>query len=77
MRFVPTNCRFETVPCRHIPLNRIGETLESMYRTGTNEEIEQALESWLLNIIDQLEEEPLEQHEIVPGAMPPGSRLEA
>ena len=62
MRFVPTECRFEAVPCRHIPLNGIGETLDSLYRTGTNEEIDQGLESWLLNIIHQIEE-PVERLE--------------
>jgi hypothetical protein len=60
MRFVPTKCRFEAVPCRHIPLNEMGETLDSLYRTGTNEEIEQTLESWLLDTIRYLEE-PFQQ----------------
>jgi len=54
MSFVPTKCRYETVPCRHIPLNEMGETLDSLYRTGTNEEIEQTVESWLLETIQQL-----------------------
>jgi hypothetical protein len=56
MSFVPKECRSETVPCRHIPLNETGETLDSLYRTGTNEEIEQTLQSWLLENIRQLEE---------------------
>ena len=60
MRFVPTKCRYEAVPCRHIPLNKMGETVESLYRTGTNEEIEQTLECWLLETIRHLEE-PSEQ----------------
>ena len=48
-----------------------------MYRTGSNEEIEQALESWLLNIIHQLEE-PLERfEESSDEAMSPRSRLGA
>ena len=62
MSFVPTKCRHEAVPCRHIPLNEVSETLDSLYRTGTNEEIEQALQSWLLETIQQLEE-PSEQPE--------------
>ncbi len=56
MGFVPRKCRYEAVPCRHIPLNGIGETVDSLYRTGTNEEIEEALRSWLLKTIQQLEE---------------------
>lgn len=56
MRFVPKDCRDETIPCRHIPLNDLGETVDSLYRTGTNEEIEQALQEWLLETIRQLEE---------------------
>jgi hypothetical protein len=56
--FVPKECRYEAVPCRHILLNEIGETVDSLYRTGTNEEIEQALQSWLLKTIRQLEDPP-------------------
>jgi hypothetical protein len=56
MRFVPTECRYEAIPCRHIPLNDLGETVDSLYRTGTNEEIEQALQNWLLETIQQLEQ---------------------
>lgn len=55
MNFVPTKRRCENVPCRHIPLNRVGETLDSLYRTGTNEEIEQTVEGWLLETIEQLQ----------------------
>jgi hypothetical protein len=66
MTFVPTQCRYERVPCRHIPLNDAGESLDSLYRTGTIEEIEQTLESWLLENIHQLEQ-PREPREKVSG----------
>ncbi len=56
MSFVPRECRYEAIPCRHIPLNDLGETVDSLYRTGTNEEIEQTLQNWLLETIRQLEE---------------------
>ncbi len=56
MSFVPKEFCSEAVPCRHIPLNETGETLDSLYQTGTNEEIEQTLRSWLLETIRQLEE---------------------
>ena len=55
MGFVPRECRHQAVPCRYIPLNEIGETVDSLYRTGTNEEIEQTLQSWLLKTIRQIE----------------------
>jgi hypothetical protein len=56
LAFVPQESRDESVPCRHIPLNERGETLESLYTTGTNEEVEDAVRSWLLRTIQQLEE---------------------
>lgn len=56
MAFVPKEYRCETAPCRHIPLNEAGETVDSLYRTGTNEEMERALQGWLLKAIQQLEE---------------------
>ena len=57
MNFVPKERCYEAVPCRHIPLNDLGETVDSLYRTGTNEEIEDTLQSWLLKTIRQLEEQ--------------------
>ena len=55
--FVPVKYRHETVPCRHIPLNEDGETIDSLYRTGTNSEIEAALRNWLIETIQGLEEQ--------------------
>lgn len=55
MSFVPKGCSYEAAPCCHIPLNELGETVDSLYRTGTSEEIEQTLQSWLLKTIRQLE----------------------
>jgi len=57
MSFVPKERRHEAVPCRHIPLNDLGETIDTLYRTGTNEEIEDTLQSWLVKTIGQLEEQ--------------------
>jgi len=54
---VPQGSRHETVPCRHIPLNDTGETVHSLYITGTNEEIQEALRAWLLKTITCLEQE--------------------
>ncbi|MGA9073287.1 MAG: hypothetical protein WB368_04195, partial [Candidatus Sulfotelmatobacter sp.] len=43
MQFVPEDARKEQTPCLHIPLSLSGETLENLYRTGTQLEIETAL----------------------------------
>jgi hypothetical protein len=55
MNFVPPESRSQKVPCRHISLNEAGETLNSVYATATNEEIEEALREWLRNTIAELE----------------------
>jgi len=36
------------IPCRYIPLDESGETLETLYSTATNEEIQETLRKWLL-----------------------------
>jgi hypothetical protein len=54
--FVPKQSRHEAIPCRHISLNESSETLDTLYRTATNEEIEQSLREWLLKTIAGLEE---------------------
>jgi hypothetical protein len=56
MGLVPIEHQHETVPCRHIPLNETGETIDSLYRTGTNEEIEATLRGWLINTIERLKQ---------------------
>ena len=57
MPLVPESERSQQVPCDHIPLTPHGETLESLYRTGTQQEIEDALGSWLRTTITQMEAE--------------------
>jgi hypothetical protein len=47
MQFVPENAREEQTPCIHIPLSPGGKTLEVLYRTGTQQEVEEALGAWL------------------------------
>lgn len=55
MQFVPADQISKKVPCRHIPLNEQGETLDSLYRSGTQEEIETAVAKWLRARIRELE----------------------
>jgi hypothetical protein len=57
MDLVPRGSRSEPVPCRHIPLNMAGETVDSLYHNGDQYEIEDAVRSWLRRTITQLEEE--------------------
>jgi len=61
MQFVPEDAHTEQVPCTHIPLSLHGETLNSLYRTGTQQEIEDALGTWLRATIQRLEAEKAKQ----------------
>jgi len=55
IQFVPPDSRNEKFPCRHIPLNSAGYTVDTFYRLGTQEELEEALGIWLRKTIYQLE----------------------
>jgi hypothetical protein len=57
MQLVPPAQRGQKVPCRHIPLTPEGETLDYLYRWGTQVEIEAAMKKWLVAAIQQLEKE--------------------
>jgi hypothetical protein len=52
---VPADCLGEKIPCRHIPLNQAGFTIDTYYRLGTFEEAESATRTWLRKIIANLE----------------------
>jgi len=56
MQLVPPERRSEKIPCRHIPFNGSGETLDSLYRYSDQNEIEETVGSWLRTTIQQLEE---------------------
>ena len=51
----PEILRRRNVPCRYIPLNEKGETIDYFYRFGTRDELEAALRRWLHAMIGQLE----------------------
>jgi hypothetical protein len=57
MQLVPPEARGTKIPCRHIPLTKEGETLDSIYRYGTQQEIEEAVGNWLRATIKSLETE--------------------
>jgi hypothetical protein len=53
---VPVANRAQVVPCRYIPLNRAGETLQTMYQTATQEEIENTVREWLRKTIEEVKQ---------------------
>lgn len=55
MQLVPENARREKIPCRYIPLDQRGETIDWFYRYGTQEELEAAVSNWLKTTIARLE----------------------
>lgn len=55
--FVPDQAREENIPCHFIPLNRAGETVDSLERHAHQLELEEALRSWLRTTIARLESE--------------------
>ncbi|HUO26210.1 MAG TPA: hypothetical protein VMU61_11110 [Candidatus Aquilonibacter sp.] len=57
MRFVPKEQRGKEIPCRQIPLKASGETIDDLYRSGTQNEMEQALAEWLRTQIQRIQQE--------------------
>ncbi len=56
-QFVPESQLSAAVPCRHIPLTKDGQTVEDLYRTGSQVEMEEALANWLRAQIKRIEQE--------------------
>ena len=52
---VPLEQQNAKIPCRHIPLNEAGETLDNVYRWATAEETETIVGNWLKATIRKLE----------------------
>lgn len=57
LQLVPSDLREQDVPCRFIPLNDKGQTVDSLYRTGTQLEMAEALHDWLRREIRRIEGE--------------------
>jgi hypothetical protein len=55
MQLIPADSAKRKIPCRFIPLNERGETIDNLYRSGTAEELESALGEWLRSTIKRLE----------------------
>jgi hypothetical protein len=54
-QLAPPELRQHDLPCRFIPLNDKGQTVDSLYRTGTHEEMIAALRDWLQREIRRME----------------------
>ncbi len=72
MQLVPPERRSEKIPCRHIPFNASGETLDSLYQYSDQNEIEETLASWLRATIQRLEEERATARQAHSKQPPPG-----
>jgi hypothetical protein len=57
MGLVPPDQRNQTIPCRHIPLNPEGDTLDSLYRSAGPQELQDTYGKWLRSTIAKIEEE--------------------
>jgi hypothetical protein len=68
IEFVPNGFKQERFPCRHIPLDDSGRTLDFLYRTATEEEAHAIVASWLRNTIAQL------KYELAPEIFPAPER---
>ena len=55
--FVPASRKADDVPCRFIALTENGQTVDDLYRSGTQIEMEQALARWLRTEIQRIEQE--------------------
>jgi len=62
--FVPSGIKRERFPCRYIPLDESGHTLDTLYRTATEVEAHAIVAGWLRNTIAQL------KHELAPEMFP-------
>ena len=69
LKLIPREAITKKFPCRYIPLNSEGETIDSFYRYGSRDELERALGHWLKSTIRLLEKKaespsPAKQTEI-------------
>jgi hypothetical protein len=54
-QLVPPQFRGNQIPCRYIPLNAAGETLDSLYRSSHQFEVEEVFGNWLRRMIAAVE----------------------
>ncbi len=61
MQFVPPERRSEKVPCHHIPLGPLGQSVHTLERWETQQDMEEAVKDWLRATIKQIEDERAKQ----------------
>lgn len=59
VQFVPPELRLKEPVCRSIPLDDNGATLDLLYKYADSRETEEAVQSWLEQTIERLEDEKL------------------
>ena len=59
-QLLPLEVALRKIPCRYIPLNEQGDTLDLLYRTATGQETEAKFTDWLKSNIARLERETAE-----------------
>jgi hypothetical protein len=58
INFVPADKRGESVPCHHIPLNDLGDTLETLQGYGRDFDVQGVMRGWLRKQIAELQAAP-------------------
>jgi len=53
--FVPPQEREAEIPCHHIPLNTLGETVDAVNRYDNQQELEEKVKEWLRATIQRIE----------------------
>jgi len=54
LQLVPLRHHDRNAPCRHIPLNAAGQTIETLSRTGAKNDLDLIYRQWLLRTLDHL-----------------------
>ncbi len=71
MRFVPLRRRSARVPCRYIPLNEAGETVDGLYRYASQPELEEVVGNWLKGAIRRVDDELAREQKLKASGKPP------
>ncbi len=73
MQFVPAERRSEKVPCHHIPLGPLGETVHTADRRGRPAAVQENVKNWLRATIKRIEEERARTQPPTPGIGTPSA----